>query len=191
MFSRRCTGLLSASLFFGFFLVLLLPEVSLAQRRCDTFPEAEARYLEGDFVQAIELVSECLNQGLAGEEAVRPYRLLTLAYINQGELEQAKLTLVKLLGQAPGYEPDPVEDPPSYTALFNVVKQQLQLAAIAMPPDEAAPAPRRKRSWLASPVTWITIGGGALVTTVVVYILSGGNASGEQRQPLPLPPGLP
>ena len=97
---------------------------------------AENRYLEGFFDEAIALLQPCLGRpDLAVDEAVQIYRLISLAHMNKGDLDQAQQTVRDLLGTVPTYQADPVQDPPSYVTMVTVVRQEIQAQAQPAPEE--------------------------------------------------------
>ena len=92
---------------------------------------AENRYLDGRFDEALTLLQQCLDrEELFVDEAVQVYRLISLAHLNKGDLEQARQAVRTLLLHAPAYQADPVQDPPSYTTMVDVVRQELEAQAL-------------------------------------------------------------
>jgi hypothetical protein len=87
--------------------------------------DATARYVEGAFEQVAEVLTVCLNQRfmyIPVEEQVPVLRLLTLSHLKMGNLAQAKSTAAILLRLKPDYAPRPVEDPPAYVALIEILR---------------------------------------------------------------------
>ncbi len=110
------------------------PRDKCAQERAD----AENFYLEGQFDEAIRLLQACIvREELFVDEAVQVYRLMGLAAMNKGDLEQAQQAIRELLQIVPSYEADPIQDTPSYTTLVAVVRQEV--AAEALPEEQQAP----------------------------------------------------
>jgi hypothetical protein len=179
--------------------VLLMPfmlavSVFAQEAACDEeLPRAEASYLNGEFGETIAHLTECLSRGEPVEdEAVAVYRLLTLAHFNRGEIEEARRAVVKLLSIRPDYQADAIQDPPGYTSLVAIVRQQLRVEEVDSPPPpdpilvESRPGPSRRR-------TWIIVGAGAVVAGVVGAVVASGSGGGGTDGPpaLPLPPSLP
>lgn len=167
-----------------------------AREKCDVeYERAEAEYLEGRFDDAINALQSCLDrEQLFRDEAVRVYRLMALAYLNKGDVEQARFAVVNLLSRDAAYEPDAVQDPPTYVSLVNLVQEQLAVNA----PSPAEPEPaegvdeRPRRSWLTGPRQWLLVAGGAVVVgTAAALIFSGSDSPGGNTSPLPLPPAFP
>lgn len=161
---------------------------------------AEEQYLQGQLDAAITLLAPCLGrEEIAVAEAISAYRLLALSYIKKGSLEEAKVAILELLNRSPSYEPDSIRDLPSYTALVNVVKQQLVLAAGQMPVNTGDDSPEvpiqtvRKRSWLRAHRGWLIGSSVALIGIATAVAASGGGGTGglEPVPTLPRPPGLP
>ena len=126
-------------------LLCLLPLRARAQAvDCEErLPQARQAYQRQQFSETISLLAECANRPTAGTAyAVQAYRLMTLAFIQTGDLSEAKLTALELLSRAPGYAPDPVQDPPAYVSVVNIVRQQMALPETvaelpALPPADA------------------------------------------------------
>ncbi len=72
------------------------------------------------------------------DEAVQVYRLMGLAAMNKGDLEQAQQAIRELLQIVPSYEADPIQDTPSYTTLVAIVRQEV--ATEALPEEQQAPS---------------------------------------------------
>ncbi len=102
-----------------------------AQRLCAAvLPEAEARYTDGRFGEALDAAARCLaEKPLAEAEARRALRLAVLAHLGRRERAEAQLAALRLLDRAPDYEPDPMTDPPDYAALVYDVREAFGLSA--------------------------------------------------------------
>lgn len=159
----------------------------------ETFAEAEEAYFDERFSEANDLLSECLNQDdLPDALLVEMSRLSALAYINLGNLDQARRSVLRLLSVDPSYEPDPVRDPPSYVSLVETVQRQLQIGALDIADAPEIEEERGGRTWLA------ILGGAVLAgaaTSAVLLLGGNGNGNGddplEGPGPLPEPPRLP
>ncbi len=136
---------------------------------CDSlYTQAESAFFDSRFDETIRLLSPCVEPPNA-PASVETYRLLGMAYMNQGDAFGARQTLRSLLLAAPGYEPDPVQDPPSYTVLVLIIRDQLQQQDQLPASSEVAEraAPNRRRG------TWLGIGAG-LVVVGLIAIFAGG-----------------
>ncbi|MDT0631488.1 helix-hairpin-helix domain-containing protein [Rubrivirga sp. S365] len=136
-----------------FVLLILAVGGGAAAAQSDPCPEAladaERRYQEQDYAAVEPAVSACIYSDDAEPDEVQEgYRLLALSLLRQGQLPEARLTVVNLLGVNYDYEPDVVYDPPSYVSLVTAVKEQLRVEAgrggavvdlNAAPEDEIAP----------------------------------------------------
>ena len=92
--------------------------------------EGERLYQERDYAAVEPAVSACIYSDAAGPAEVQAsYRLVALALVRQGQLPEARLAVVSLLGLGFDYQPDPVYDPPSYVSLVTAVKGQLRVEA--------------------------------------------------------------
>ncbi len=108
-----------------------------APRPCPGHVEqAQARYTEGAFDEAVALLSRCLMEGdPPPEEAVPAYRLLALAYSQKNDEAEAERAILHLLALAPYYEPDRPRDPALFSALVSDVKRALRLPSDAFQCD--------------------------------------------------------
>jgi len=95
----------------------------------DSLDEAEELYRTGNFDQSIEITIDCLEEDeLPEEETLRAYRLLGLSYIAQDILQEARWAISRLLEIVPDFEPDPVQDPPTFSRLVEDVREEKQAA---------------------------------------------------------------
>lgn len=159
----------------------------------DALAAADSAYVNGNFEDAVRLVSPCLDRtNVPEEQSVQAYRLLSLAHLQQNELQEARAAIVNILGLRPEYEADPVEDPPSYVSLVSIVRRDVQPAQQAEVPDEDASTPffRRTSTWLSIAGTLVV---GGVVTLVTLGQGGGGDDGGDPppTEPLPEPPGTP
>ena len=164
----------------------LAPQASAQPReKCVVEREqAQAHYLEGQFDEAVGLLGQCLERELLFvQEAVLVYRLLSLSHLNNGAVEQAQQAVRTLLGQMPTYQPDPIQDPPSYVAMVDLVRRELGAEKAADRPAAAAqpaPVPVSRRGF-AGPRSWLMAAGGALVVATAVFLAFGGEAESSPR----------
>ncbi len=86
---------------------------------------ARSRYQNQRFSAARQSLSPCMKSQLPDDLRVESLRLVALSYLGAGNFEDARMTVLKLLGIDPDYTADPVYDPPNYTSLVAVVKRQL------------------------------------------------------------------
>lgn len=93
---------------------------------------AQEHYVEQRFAEAETAVHTCLGRPyLAPDDALSSYRLLTLLHLRQEQLTEAKHAVLQLLKVSFDYEPDPVADPPAFTALVEIVRDQLRVDTVA------------------------------------------------------------
>lgn len=122
---------------FALALALLGAAGSRAQTTdCATAYEvAQARYVERAFSAVVSSLAPCLD----GSRATIPaYRLVALSELRQGQIVQAKLTVLRMLTLSPSYRPDRIQDPPTYVALVETVRDEI--AAFSQAELEAAVA---------------------------------------------------
>ena len=111
---------------------------------------ATEQYRAAAFEEVTALVGPCVEAGLLNEvEARQGYRLLALSQLQTGDIANARLAVLRLIILDPLYEADPVQDLPSYVALVQSVREQLddprfadriealrqEMAAISPPPE--------------------------------------------------------
>jgi hypothetical protein len=76
----------------------------------------------------IARLSDCFRvENLSEDGARRAYRLLALALLGQEQVVEAKLVIIQLLGLIPTYQPDPIQDSPTYSALIGEVLEALRV----------------------------------------------------------------
>lgn len=181
---RRCSLVLIA-----LWACTFRPSIAQDTVTCENeLQQAEAEYIEGSFDEAIRTVLECLESpNVETSQQVEAYRLLALALIRQDELPEARAAIVELLDVNPEYEPDPIADPPAYTALVDIVKQQVQ------PVAEETVEPPPEESWFRSNLRWLVSGGAVVVGSVLAIVLSqgGGDEPPSGSPSLPPPPDVP
>lgn len=86
------------------------------------YAEAEARYVERAFAAVVSSLAPCLD----GSRATIPaYRLVALSELRQGRIVDAKLTVLRMLTLSPAYRPDRIQDPPTYVALVETVRDEI------------------------------------------------------------------
>lgn len=161
----------------------------------------EEAYLNANFEQAINRVATCLDQqDVPNEQAVRAYRLMSLAHLRLNELQQARAAIVNILGRQPEYEADPIQDPPEYVSLVSIVKREVQPEG--PPPADQPPAEDDGTPFFSRTSTWLSILGSIAVGGVVTLVTlgqggGGGDDGGGGTTPptgpgqLPPPPGTP
>lgn len=103
--------------------------------------EAEARYVEGAFEDVAPHLEPCLGEGLG---SVPAYRLVALAQLRQGHIAEAKLTILRILTLRPRYRPDRIQDPPTFVALVEIVRDELD----AYSPAAVEAARAARGSWV-------------------------------------------
>lgn len=161
--------------------------VAAAQVSCDqAISEANAHYTSGSFSDAINVLAPCVRTYSPGTDEDREaHRLLALAYLRAGDIEESRLVVVELFARNPDYEADPVSDPPAFVSLVNLVREETGVDSLRSGSGSSSPL----RTWFRSPTTWLIVAGGAAVTTAIVLVSASGNGSGTDM--LPPPPAFP
>ncbi len=135
---------------------------------------AESSYQESNYDETIRLLTPCTGQLQADPaRTIGLYRLLSMAYMNSGNAEGARKAILDLLRAMPGYEPDPIQDPPSYTVLVLIVRDQLAQQS----GTTGAGPPDRPASWTKRRGTWLALGGGLIVIGLAAILTGGGGTS--------------
>ena len=172
-----------------YFTQIFTPVRLHAQSQCRAeLSEAESRYNEGRFDEAIDGINRCLSKsGLTEDERKLAYMLLGKTYLAKDYLNEARQAVKKLLEVVPNFEADPVQDPPAFIKM--VADMKIERAKTSAPPPKPVPAPSEKKS----SKKWLWIGAGAVVAGgAAALLLSGGGEGGEGEQPdLPGVPSLP
>ncbi|MEM1118178.1 MAG: hypothetical protein AAF845_00015 [Bacteroidota bacterium] len=92
------------------------------------YAEAETRYVERAFSAVVSSLAPCLD----GTRATIPaYRLVALAELRQGLIVDAKLTILRMLTLSPTYRANRIQDPPTYVALVETVRDEIAAFATA------------------------------------------------------------
>lgn len=115
-------------------------------------PLAEEQYVEGVYDEALRLVAACLTQNdWSEEQGLAAYRMLALIHLKRDELSRARAAVLNLFGIDPTYRADPIENPPAYTSLVTVVREDLQ-----DPVRQEQSTQRDRVSFFRRTSTWIT-----------------------------------
>jgi len=170
-----------------------------AQENCKTqLQQAEKAYDNGRFDETIALLDPCLKRGEFDETDKKyAYRLLSLTYLSKNYVDQAKESIRKLLELVPAFEPDPEQDPPTFTNMVKEMKREIrptqpEPAPIIPDQPESQPKEVKKKGGGAK---WLLIGGGVAVLGAGAAVALGGKG-GTTPPPsvnnqLPTPPPLP
>lgn len=156
-------------LFLSVTLGLLSPSAQAQEpNSCETeYEHAQEQYYAAEFDAAINLLQQCLQRAnLSVETRVQGYRLLSFAYIAQGNRQQARYAVERLLDVQPDYTPDPSQDRPDFVELVREVKASRQPAT--------ASEPEGNRRW----VKWTLGGVGVAAAGVLATVLLGGGDNG-------------
>lgn len=84
----------------------------------EVLTKAQDTYKEGRIDEIAELLKPCLETGLAKQEKIEAYRLLTLTYLYFNEREQAQNAMTNLLKNDPEYKLRQ-NDPTEFVNLYN------------------------------------------------------------------------
>ena len=196
--AHRLTPLIGA-LIFALIVVAFAFNLAQAQDQCKTeLAEAEGKYRDGFFDEAISLLLGCLNKsGLTAAESEQAYLLLAKAYHANQLLKESKEALSKLLNLVPDWKPNPDTDTPPFQELAQEVikeleqKRQQEKAVQKTPPTKLPePVPTAKKG---GGKKWLWIGAGGLVAGGVAALLLKGDSTSEPPPAggFPEPPGRP
>ena len=158
------------------FLLALAPSIQAQQATACTeaLGNAESSYQESNYEETIRLLTPCARQPQpAPAQTVGIYRLLSMAYMNSGQAEGARKAILDLLRAVPDYEPDPIQDPPSYTVLVLILRDQLaQQSGTAAKESSDRPTP-----WTKKRGTWLALGAGLIVVGLAAILTGSGGTS--------------
>ena len=146
-----------------------------AQEQCKTdLLEAQKKYDESQFDEAIALLNGCLRRGnLTTMESEKIYTLLAKANYAKELLDRARKNLIQLLELVPGWRPNPEVDPPAFQKFAeNVIKE--------VKPTEKSGGKK-----------WLFIGGGAAAAGALAFIVFKGEETVAGPKLLPGPPNIP
>ncbi len=168
------------------------PVAVQAQASCEeSVTTARQLYNDARFDEAIALLHRCLEQGAFSEsEQPQVYTLLSMLCFANREEADARQAIRVLLSLNPAYQPDPIRAQPSYRALVEDVRSELQpaLPAVATSPVAAAANDRKERRGLKK---WLYLGGGAVLTGAAFLLIGAAGQSNQGGGSNPPPPGQP
>jgi hypothetical protein len=150
--------------------------LAVAQTACEReLADAQEHYTFGRFDQTIQVLNRCLGkQNVSVAEQRQAYRLISLSYLSQDEMGQARASVRDLLRVAPNYEPDRDQDPPPFIDLVREVKRE-----IAQAPRRETGEPGVEEDNGGGISKWLLIGGGVVLAgAVAVLLASGGGDDG-------------
>lgn len=118
--------------------------LTLGFAQCDKeLAEAEQKYNSGQFDEAIQLITGCLEKpSITENEKKQAYRLLGLTYIAQDYLKEAKAAVRRLLDLIPNYKADTIQDPPSFANLVEEVRSEMVPKEEPVSKEEPMQTPR-------------------------------------------------
>ena len=165
-------------IFWLIFLMLFMDiggiSISRAQDRCKTaVADARIMYEAGRFTQAIELLTQCLPDGIPKDQRIEAYRILALSYFREDYQDSAEQEIKKIFDLDRNFKPD-ADDPADYKELVETVRKNLPVPFI----ERIAGG---KKKWF-----WYGIGVVAIAKFGSVV-----NISPQREKPLPEPPALP
>lgn len=161
-----------------------LAQISKNTSQHEKINVAQKLYFEGNFDLAIDLIKQCLQEGLAADnEKVRAYKILAQAYIAKDYQQAATEVIKKLLEIVPEYVPSLEEDPPPFVELVKKIKMETSKKTTESPRS----ANEKNSPWL-----WIGSAGVVILGTGAILFLTGPKTgSTPQSNPLPPPPDWP
>ena len=175
---------------------LISPGTAIAQDQCTKeIEDARQKYFAGQFDEAIVLLDNCVKEGvLADTVMAKALRYLTEVYMAKNYINQAKESIKKLLNLIPNYEPDPVEDTPSYIKIVAEAKEELEAERVEEEKEEPTQLETTVRK--GGGKKWLYYFGGAIVTGGLAFLAtqgkkSSGNGGTTTTTGFPNPPGRP
>lgn len=98
---------------------------AFAQNCTNALQRAENSYQSGEFDNAIDRLTTCIEAGrFSDEERRQAYRLIGLSYIGKDREADARAAVAALLDVAPNYEPDPAIDPPPFVRMVSEMRRR-------------------------------------------------------------------
>lgn len=130
--------------FFGIVLFLFFATPLSAQNDCDiyTINLAQENYNSGNFFQAIEMLDACLLKFENDQQKVLAHKIMALCYLELEEMDNARLSIQKLLFHAPAFEAE-ITDPPRFIQLVEQIKTggALQISSVSKKAENIYEAP--------------------------------------------------
>lgn len=118
---------------------LALAAPATAQNCSNALQRAETSYQSGDFDNAIDRLTTCIEAGrFSDEERRQAYRLIGLSYIGKDREADARAAVAALLDVAPNYEPDPAIDPPPFVRMVTEMRRRRPNTTSSMPGERVA-----------------------------------------------------
>lgn len=159
---------------------ILFAQISRGTDQHQKIDQAQKLYFEGNFDLAIDLIKQCLQDGIAVDnEKVRAYKILAQAYMAKGFEQPAQEVVKKLLEVVPEYTPVMEEDPPQFVELVNKIK-----TAPTGKTEKPKTANNKRSYWL-----WVGSAGVVLLGATAMLMLNG--PAPAKAKPLPGPPDWP
>ncbi len=114
-------------IFFIILFILILPK-NISAQNCDwsIINEANQKYEEGNFEQALSIAQKCLLNTTDENQKIELYRLISKTYLATDQDSAAISNAKKVLEINPKYQPYFLSDPPRFIEIINGLKKQSQ-----------------------------------------------------------------
>ncbi len=149
------------------------------QRNCsEILRTAQQDYDLGRFDDVITNLQPCLDDtGLSEEERRRGYRLMGLSFLGKDAENDARDAVKLLLELVPNYQPNPVEDPPTFVQMVEEIRQEMDSPSPPSNPSNTAQAGSG-----GGIKKWLLIGGGVAAAAVVAILLLSNDGDDGPRE---------
>ncbi len=133
--------------------------------------EAEEKYTNGKFDEAMNIVQKCLNkEDISEVNEKRGLKLIVKIHLAKNDDKEAKNTVLILLEKFPDFKPDLISDLPEFRNLVEQTKLEMEN--------------QEKTGWWEE--NWYYVAGGsALVGATLYFILEPDDTKPEQQDKLP------
>jgi outer membrane receptor for ferrienterochelin and colicin len=92
---------------------------------CDwtSLNDADKNYKSGNFTEAIDLISHCIESGFNDQQKIQGYRLLAKTFLAYDNDSSANSAVNQLLEIDPKFQPDYLTDPPKFIEIIDKLKK--------------------------------------------------------------------
>jgi hypothetical protein len=111
----------------GFLLLSILFQAPLPPASAEEMQRGKNAYDRGEFGRAIEIIRPLLYPDIrlqSDSQILMAHRVLGVAYLFEGNQQEAKVEFRKLLQLSPDYRFDPLLDPPEVVDFYNLVRKE-------------------------------------------------------------------
>ena len=93
-------------------------------QQCGSFTlnEAQKKYNLGLFLEATDIINNCMADGFSYNEKIEAYRIMTLCYLATDSIEKAYNTADRIIQLKPNFEAN-YFDPPRFITMIDILKK--------------------------------------------------------------------